>query len=149
MIKFIALIVVLFAAALAGCATLPTPTVQTPAQVAVQICPSLQSVASVLSVPGAIDPSDAATMERAAPVITAVCAAPAAATPQTLASLQNDAAPLLLKAISAAPNLSARQKQDAILGIALAQAAIAPVIAQIAAHEADESSAPAAASTVK
>jgi hypothetical protein len=142
--KILTLIVVAFAFCLAGCASLPkAATAQTPAQVAAQVCPSLQSVVSVLSVPGAIDASDAANVAKAAPVIASVCYAPAAATAINLKSLQVDAVPVLLKAIQAAPNISSKDKQDATLGIAIAQAAIAPVIAQA------EASAPLTASAAK
>ncbi|MGA4275554.1 hypothetical protein ACKZDW_02615 (plasmid) [Ralstonia syzygii subsp. celebesensis] len=129
--KLIALCIAMCAAMLAACATAPTgqpSTLPTPAQVAAQVCPSAQAVLAVLTVPGAIDPAVAADLATATPIVNAVCAAGATVTVLDLHSLAANGLPAILKIIQASP-LPDKDKQAAVLGVAAAQAALAPIIA--------------------
>lgn len=128
--KLITLCLVTLAAALAACATAPAgdSLLPTPAQVAAQVCPSAQAALAVLSTPGAIDPAAAEKLALASPVVDAVCAAGATVTAVDLHTLASVGLPAILKIVQASP-LPDKDKQAAVLGIAVAQAAIAPILA--------------------
>jgi len=128
--KLIALGAAVCAVVLAACAT-PAgqpQTLPTPAQVAAQVCPSAQAVLAVLATPGAIDPAAAADLAAASPVVNAVCAAGATVTAVDLHTLAGVGLPAILKIVQASP-LPDKDKQAAVLGIAVAQAALAPILA--------------------
>lgn len=128
--KLIALCVFTSVALLSACASVPAgdPQLPTPAQVAAQVCPSAQAVLAVLTTPGAVDPAAAANLAAASPVVDAVCAAGASVTAVDLRSLAKDGLPAILKIVQASP-LPDKDKQVAVLGIAVAQAALAPILA--------------------
>lgn len=128
--KLITLCLVTLAAALAACSTSPTGGQQlpTPAQVAAQVCPSAQAVLTVLTAPGAVDPAVAADLAAATPVVNAVCDAGATVTAVDLHTLASVGLPAILKIVQASP-LPDKDKQAAVLGIAVAQAALAPILA--------------------
>jgi len=124
--RFIALIVV---ALLAACTTTGQPvqlTSKTPNQIAADVCPSVQAVVGVLAVPGAADPAIAADLVVAAPLIDAVCDS-GSVNIADLQSLLRNGVPVLLKVIQAVP-ISPEEKQAATLGIALINAALAPLV---------------------
>ena len=128
--KLIAIGAAACAIILAACAapagqpqTLPTPD-----QVVAQVCPSAQAVLEVLKTPGAVDAEVADKIAKAAPMIDAVCAEGAKVTDIDLRTLAKDGLPAVLKIVQASP-LSDKDKQAAVLGIALAQAALAPFLA--------------------
>lgn len=143
--KLIALGAAACAIILAACATPAgqSQTLPTPAQVAAQVCPSAQAVLAVLATPGAVDPAAAADLAAASPVVNAVCAAGATATAVDLNSLARDGLPVILKIIQASP-LPDRDKQAAVLGVAVAQAALAPILANASTASIPAASAPAA-----
>ncbi|CBJ38358.1 protein of unknown function [Ralstonia solanacearum CMR15] len=129
--KLIALCLVMSAALLAACATTPTDGQQplpTPAQVAAQVCPSAQAVLTVLAMPGAVDAAVQADLASATPVVSAVCATGATVTALDLHNLASNGLPVLLKIVQASP-LPDKDKQAAVLGVAIAQAALAPILA--------------------
>ena len=103
--------------------------VPSPAAVAAQICPSVQAVLPILSVPGVLAPEAEADLAIATPIINTVCAAGAAVQVADLHTLSANALPVLLKV---AQTLPAKDQQAATLAIAVAQAALAPVLAQAA-----------------
>ncbi|MEN6629799.1 MAG: hypothetical protein ABFC42_09150 [Sulfuricella sp.] len=100
---------------------------KTPAQIAADVCPSVQAVVAVLSVPGAVDPAVEADLLAAGPVISAVCNGGDLVQLADLRNLSANAVPALLKVIQWSP-LPPADKQAATLGIAVAQALLAPVL---------------------
>ncbi|MGK2829267.1 hypothetical protein ACSI5F_04060 [Ralstonia pseudosolanacearum] len=129
--KLIVFCVAMTAALLAACATTPTGGQQplpTPAQVAAQVCPSAQAVLTVLAMPGAVDAAVQADLASATPIVNAVCAAGATVTVLDLHNLASNGLPVLLKIVQASP-LPDKGKQTAVLGVAVAQAALAPILA--------------------
>lgn len=130
MMKLIALGAAACALILSACATAPAGEQQlpTPAQVAAQVCPSAQAVLTVLTTPSAIDETAAAKLAAAAPVVNAVCAAGASVTAVDLRTLAKDGLPAILMIVQASP-LPDKDKQVAVLAIAVAQAALAPILA--------------------
>lgn len=122
----------ILALSLCACTTVPTggaSAVPAPAQVIADVCLPLQSVMGALAVPGMIDPADAANIAAATPVVNAVCSEGAAVNIADLHALSANAIPTLLQLVRASP-LSADDKQAATLAIVIAQAALAPVLAQ-------------------
>lgn len=115
----------------------------TPDQVAAQVCPSAQAVLEVLKTPGAVDPGVADKIAKASPLVDAVCAEGAKVTAVDLRTLAKDGLPAVLKIVQASP-LPDKDKQAAVLGIALAQAALAPILAANAPVAMGAASAPAA-----
>ncbi|QMV32432.1 hypothetical protein 8G_00038 [Ralstonia phage Hyacinthe] len=148
--KLITLCLAMTAALLAACATTPTGGQQplpTPAQVAAQVCPSAQAVLTVLAMPGAVDAAVQADLASATLIVNAVCAASATVTVLDLHNLAGNGLPVLLKIVQASP-LPDKDKQAAVLGVAVAQAALAPIMAASTAapvNSAAPSASPAAA----
>lgn len=114
------------ALALSACASVSQPVQKTPAQIAADICPSVQAVIGVLSVPGAVDPSVSTDLAVAAPIVATVCNGGALVKLSDLQSLSS-VVPVLVKVVQLSP-LAADEKQAATLGIALVQAALAPLV---------------------
>lgn len=116
-------ILMLFAAmVLAACQT--TGNAAKPvADIAARVCPPLQGVLALLPVTQGISPETLAKMEEATPYVNAACA-PGAAAALDLQALSTQAAPLLLKAVTAS-SLSDGEKQAAIVAIVAAQVVIA------------------------
>ena len=98
---------------------------QSAEQVMAQVCPPIEAVVSVLSVPGAVDPVLADELAVAAPTITAVCHADQVALAD-LDALRTNTIPTLIKIINESP-LQQDQKQVAVLSIAVAQAALGAI----------------------
>ena len=124
---------------MAGCASIKPAAIQTPAQVAAQVCPSLQAINTTLAVPGVIGVNDQANLAKVAPVVAKVCTDAQSASAIDVQALASKAVPVLLQLINAAP-LAADQKTQFTVGITLVQAALAPAIAQWQAAEAAEAS---------
>lgn len=115
-------ILILFAAmALAACQTAGTAT-KPAADIAARVCPPLQGVLALLPVTQGISPETLAKVEEATPYVTAACAPGAAAL--DLQALSTQAAPLLIKAVTAS-SLSDGEKQAAIIALVAAQVVIA------------------------
>lgn len=113
-------------AILAACATAPGNSAPpSPGDIANQICPSIIAVGEVLTVPGAVDPSIAADLEAAAPLVTAACSTGVQL--PDLAALHDNALPVLVKLIQLAP-IDPGQKASYILGISVARAVLGPVL---------------------
>lgn len=119
---------ILAAIALSACAAAPGNSAPpSPAEIANQICPSIIAVGEVLTVPGAVDPSIAADLEAAAPLVMAACSTSVQL--HDLQALHDEAIPVLLKLIQLAP-IDPGQKAGYILGVTVARAAIGPVLHQ-------------------
>lgn len=116
------LLIIIAALALAACQTAGTST-KPAADIAARVCPPLQGVLALLPVTQGISPETLAKVEEATPYVNAACA-PGAATALDLHALSTQAAPLLLKAVTAS-SLSDGEKQAAIVAIVAAQVVIA------------------------
>lgn len=119
------IIAALVALSLVACASVGQ-VAKTPAQVAADICPSVQAVVAVLSVPGAVDPAVDADLLVAAPVVSSVCNGGQLVQLSDLKSLSS-IVPVLIKVVNLSP-LPPADKQAAILGVAIVQAALAPLV---------------------
>ena len=119
------IIAALVALSLVACASVGQAA-KTPAQVAAEVCPSVQAVLAVLSVPGAVDPAVDADLLVAAPAVSAVCNGGQLVQLSDLKSLSS-IVPLLIKVVNLSP-LPQADKQAAILGVAIVQAALAPLV---------------------
>lgn len=122
-------VIAVAALVLAACATVGQPvqlTSKTPAQIAADVCPSVQAVIGVLSVPGAVDPAVEADLAVAGPIVNTVCNGGALVTLPDLKSLSS-VVPVLVKVVQLSP-LPDDDKRAATLGIALIQAALAPLV---------------------
>ena len=119
------IIAALVALSLVACASVGQ-VAKTPAQVAADICPSVQAVVAVLSVPGAVDPSVEADLLVSAPIVSAVCNGGQLVQLSDLKSLSS-IVPVLIKVVNLSP-LPQADKQAAILGVAIVQAALAPLV---------------------
>ena len=111
-----------------------------PAQIAEQVCPSVQVVIADLQLPAVLDPVAAAKLAIAQPIIARVCASAESATAPGLRSLQANTVPQLIEIVGNS-GMAQAKKDAAIATITAVQAIIAPVVAQVAA-----ASAPAATS---
>ena len=123
------IIIVLAAIFITACQTIGQPvqlTSKSPAQIAADVCPSVQAVIGVLSVPGAVDPAVEADLAVAAPIVNTVCNGGALVTLPDLQSLSS-VVPVLVKVVQLSP-LPDDDKRAATLGIALIQAALAPLV---------------------
>lgn len=116
------ILMIVAAVALAACQTAGTST-KPAADIAARICPPLQGVLALLPVTQGISPETLAKVEEATPYVNAACA-PGDATALDLHALATQAAPLLLKAVTAS-SLSDGEKQAAIVAIVAAQVVIA------------------------
>lgn len=114
-------------AMLTACATVDG-SAPTPAQIAARVCPSATAVLEVLTVSGAVDPQVEADLLIAKPLVETACAAGTQVTAFDLNELATKGVPALLKVIQAS-SLPDKDKAAAALGIAVAQAALAPLLA--------------------
>lgn len=131
------LLCALCALLITACATTETidTTTLTPTQLAARVCPPVQAVLGVLAIPGAADPKVAASLAVVTPVVNAACAAGADTQLADIRTLAAQAVPAILQIIQAAP-IDDRDKQTALLTLAVVQAVLAPVLQQAElAHE--------------
>lgn len=115
----------IFALVLAACQTVPQP--PDVADVLAIACPPVQVALSVLAVPGALDPAVEADIAVAAPLVAAVCEARKTVRLDDLHALTATALPAVSRIAQASP-LDQEQKQAVVLGVAVAQAALTPLI---------------------
>lgn len=115
------LLIIIAALALAACQTAGTST-KPAADIAARVCPPLQGVLALLPVTQGISPETLAKVEEATPYVAAACAPGAA--DLDLHALSTQAAPLLIKAVTAS-SLSDGEKQAAIIAVVAAQVVIA------------------------
>jgi hypothetical protein len=115
-------------ALISGCAT--TGIVQTPAQVAAQVCPPTQTaIASLQAVVGLSDDAKAKLAE-AAPVVAAVCSAGSSVNVVDLKSLGSTALPAVMAVVNASP-LSDQDKTKIGIDLTVAQIVLSSVIAAL------------------
>ena len=113
---------------------LPIPLkLQTPSQLATNICPVLQAELPIVSAAGFADPNITAQLAIAIPIINTVCSAGETVNAADLQSLAQTGVPSLIKVVQAS-TLSADQKQQAVLSIGLANAVLEPIVQQIQAQ---------------
>ena len=108
--------------ALAACQT-TGGTAPSLADIQAKVCPPVKAVLVVLENSPTVDAALQARLKEADPLVNIACIADAAITAGDLHALADRALPVLLEVVAAAP-LSDDQKNAAILGIAVAQAAI-------------------------
>jgi hypothetical protein len=102
--------------AFAGCANAPT---QTPAQIAANICPGIQSEISVLQVSGVFTGGAQATLtNQVQPDVNAVCAAGATVTTASIRNLVSATFPIVITVIQNS-SLSDTQKLQATVAVGL------------------------------
>lgn len=109
-----------------------TGAVQTPAQIASEVCPSLTAAFTVLEDP-TLNMSDQAAkaIQKAKPIVTAVCSGAAAVNVADLNSINEAVFPAISAVINATniPN-----KQQYLLDLGLAQSVMAAVIVNLPNH---------------
>ena len=118
------ILVILFSALLmTACVTTVGQPQLTPQEIAARVCPPTLAVLSVLAVSPAISQDDRANIEKYTPSVYSACAM---GTQMTVTDL-NDIATVVLPGIAKIvndSNLEEKDKQNALLAIALAQIAI-------------------------
>ena len=118
-------LIALFAAVfLAACQTTGTP--KTPAEIAARACPPLEASLIVLRASPAMSDGAKEEIDRAAPIVYALCAPGAVPNDTDLATLAEKALPAIMQAVAAA-KMDDKDKQNILLTLALAQVALAAV----------------------
>jgi len=126
------LIASLIALSLSGCATTgPNTPVTTPATLVAQFCPLVQSLNTQISTFPGVSANVVSDLDKARPIIAAVCTEGATITALNLQSLASDAVPALLDIIEATPAAATPQGQAIIVGLDLVQTLLPEVIADI------------------
>ena len=116
-------LIALFAAVfLTACQTTGTP--KTPAEIAARACPPLEATLIVLRASPAMSDGAKEEIDRAAPIVHALCAPGAVANDTDLATLAETALPAIMQAVAAA-KMDDKDKQNILLTLALAQVALA------------------------
>lgn len=106
-----------------------TGAVQTPAQIASEVCPSLTAALTVFGdQPGGLSPAAVAAIQKAKPIVAAVCSGAASVNVADLNSINESVFPALSAVINATniPN-----KQQILLDLGLAQGVMAAVIVNL------------------
>jgi hypothetical protein len=126
--RFSMLLAASLVALVSGCAT--TGTVQTPAQIASQVCPPMQvAITSLQAVVGLSDEAKAKLAE-AAPVVAAVCSAGSSVNVADLKSLGATALPAVMAVVNASP-LSDQDKTKIGIDLTVAQIVLSSVLASL------------------
>jgi hypothetical protein len=116
-------LIALFAAVfLTACQTTGQP--KTPAEIAARACPPLEATLIVLRASPAMSDGAKEEIDRAAPIVYALCAPGAVPNETDLATLANAALPAIMQAVAAA-KMDDKDKQNILLTLALAQVALA------------------------
>ncbi|HEX7642040.1 MAG TPA: hypothetical protein VF472_07480 [Burkholderiaceae bacterium] len=100
-------------ASLAGCAGVTPRNVQTPAQIAAQVCPPIQATLGALQALPALPGQAQADLALAIPIVDAACGVGALADVPSLQALERTALPILSNVVKAAALSPA--EQDRIL----------------------------------
>lgn len=117
------LMIVIAALALSACAGTPQQQIDVQATIA-KVCPPVNSAIVLLKVSPAIQPKTLETLAAAEPYIVAACTAEIPAGAADLYALADKALPLIVAAV-AESSLPADQKEIAIIGLTVAQVALA------------------------
>jgi hypothetical protein len=115
-------------AMLAGCAT--TGTVKTPAQIASQICPPVQTAVTSLQAVVGLSDEAKAKLADAAPIVAAVCSAGSSVSVVDLKSLGATALPAVMAVVNASP-LSDQDKTKIGIDLTVAQIVLSSVLASL------------------
>ena len=117
------------AALLAACATPTSPgvtTIQTPSEIAAQVCPPLQTALTGLNALVGLPANAKADLVIVTPLVAGVCAAGATVNAANLKTLQQSALPALMNAVQAS-GMEAEQQNALILDLTAAQFALSAV----------------------
>ncbi len=102
------------------------PAMQTPAQVAAQICPPIQTALSGLNALAGLPLGAKADLDAVTPLVTGVCAAGETVNPASLQTLQQTALPAIINAVKAS-GMAVEQQNSVILDITAAQLVLTAV----------------------
>lgn len=128
--KYIMLLAAGFAAlVISGCASTGQK-IQTPAQVASQVCPAATAAITSLQQVNGLSVSAQADLAKAAPVVAAVCAAGTTVNALDLKSLSATALPAILSVVNASP-LADDVKTRIGIDLTVAQIVLASVISSL------------------
>lgn len=117
------------AAVMSGCAsTTGVVAVQTPAQVAAQVCPPTETAIASLKLLQGMPAQAIANLATAEQIVTTVCTAGATVNVADLQTLATTALPIVLDVVQASP-LDPAQQNQIILGVSAAQIVISAVLA--------------------
>jgi hypothetical protein len=125
-------------ALVSGCAT--TGTVQTPAQIASQVCPPVQTAITSLQAVVGLSDDAKAKLAGAAPIVAAVCSAGSSVNVADLKSLGATALPAVMAVVNASP-LSDQDKTKIGIDLTVAQIVLSSVLAALPATAAPASAA--------
>lgn len=119
-------LIVLFSIfALTACQT--TGNKPTPAEIAAQVCPTMDVTLAVLQASPAISDGAKEEITRGQPIVRALCAPGAIADVSSLADLSDRMVPVLIQAIGES-TLKDKEKQTLLLSVALIQIALNSVV---------------------
>ena len=112
----------------AACATPAGQPAPTPAEIAAQVCPATQT--ALTSLQGLVGLPEQATADLAiaAPIVNAVCSVGATVNTANLQSLATTAFPAIFAVVKASP-LADDKKNEAIMGLTVAEIALNAVLA--------------------
>lgn len=114
--------------AFAGCAS--TGTVKTPAQIASQVCPPVQTAITSLQAVVGLSDDAKAKLADAAPIVAAVCSAGSSVNVADLKSLGATALPAVMAVVNASP-LSDQDKTKIGIDLTVAQIVLSSVLAAL------------------
>jgi hypothetical protein len=136
--KLYAVLAAVLVALVSGCAT--TGTVQTPAQIASQVCPPVQTALTSLQAVVGLSDDAKAKLAEAAPAVAAVCSAGSSVSVVDLKSLGANALPAVMAVVNASP-LSDQDKTKIGIDLTVAQIVLSSVLASLPATAAPASAA--------
>ena len=110
-----------------GCAITPGATPQTPAQIATQVCPPIESGLAALQTAG-LSPTDTTALAKITPLVTAACSSTATINLANLQALGNTGFPAV-QAIISASSLPSTTKQKATTDLLALQIVFDAVLA--------------------
>jgi len=136
-------------ASLAGCAGIPPKNIQTPAQIAAQVCPPVQATLTSLQALTNLSDTAQADLALAVPIVNAACGVGATVDASSLQALERTALPVLSDLVKVAALSPAEQDgimaAQIVLSTAIVIADSAPSSTQSTAQPATQSSTTAAA----
>lgn len=126
--RFSMLLAASLVALVSGCAT--TGAVQTPAQIAAQVCPPAQTAITSLQAVVGLSDEAKAKLADAAPIVAAVCSAGSSVNVADLKSLGASALPAVMAVVNASP-LSDQDKTKIGIDLTVAQIVLSSVLAAL------------------
>ncbi|HSY30248.1 MAG TPA: hypothetical protein VK832_22225 [Burkholderiaceae bacterium] len=122
-----ALTAAVFLSACTSTGNTTSPATQTPAQVAAQICPPIQTALSGLNALTGLPAGAKADLDTVTPLVAGVCATGESVNLASLQSLQQTALPAIINAVKAS-GMAVEQQNSVILDITAAQVVLTAVM---------------------